>query len=164
MNRTYLNAFQIGIVAGMRAMSAPAFVSHKLSHMTPGPLSDSPLHFLTSTKTATTLAVLAGGELVGDKLPSSPDRTKFPQMLGRIVSGALSGAALTEADDEPVASGAVLGALGAVVGTFAFFHLRHWLTHEKGLPDPLVAVAEDALTMGAGWLTVNESASLRNAF
>ena len=156
MIRTYINAFQIGVIAGMRSMMAPALVSHKLSHTTPNPLPDSPLHFITSSKAATTFAVLASGELIGDKLPNTPNRTAFPQVSGRIVAGALSGAALTEADGQPLAYGAVLGAVGAVVGTFAFFQLRHWLTHEKDLPDAFIAIAEDALAIGAGWLIVNE--------
>ncbi len=163
MIRTYLNAFQIGIVAGMRAMSAPAFVSHKLSHEAINPLPDSVFHFLTSSKTATTLAVLAGGELIGDKVPNGPDRIGAAQLPVRLISGAASGAALTEADGQPVAYGAILGAVGAAVGSFAFFHLRHWLTHEKDLPDTVVALAEDALTMGLGILTINESKSFSTA-
>lgn len=157
MIRTYLSAFQIGVIAGMRSMMAPALVSHKLSRTTPNPLPDSPVHFMTSSKTAITFAVLAGGELVGDKLPQTPDRTAFPQVAGRLVSGALCGAALTKADGQPLAYGAALGTLGAVVGTFAFFQLRHWLTHEKDLPDVWVAVAEDALAIGAGWVIVNQN-------
>jgi uncharacterized membrane protein len=46
--------------------------------------------------------------------------------------------------------------LGAVAGSFAFFQLRRWLTHEKDLPDLWVALAEDALTIGAGWLIVHQ--------
>ena len=156
MNRTYLNAFQIGVIAGMRSMMAPALVSYKLSHKTPDPLPGSLLHFMTSSKTSTTLAVLAGGELIGDKLPQTPDRTAFPQVSGRLVSGALSGAALTEADGQSLAYGAVLGTVGAVVGTFA----RHWLTHEKGLPGSWVAVAEDLLALGAGLLTTNQAKAI----
>lgn len=163
MNQTYLSAFQIGIVAGMRAMSAPAFVSHKLSHETPNPLSDSTFSFLTSPKTATTLALLAGGELIGDKVPNAPDRISAAQLPVRLISGAASGAALAEADGQPVAYGAILGVVGAAVGSFAFFHLRHWLTHEKDLPDPVVALAEDALTIGLGLLTINENKSFSTA-
>ena len=156
MIRTYLKAFQMGIVAGMRTMTAPALVSYKLSQMRPNPLPDSTLHFMTSPKTATTFAVLAGGELIGDKLPNASDRIGFPQILGRIASGTMCGAALTEADGKSVAYGATLGAAGAFVGSFAFFHLRRWLTHEKDLPDPIVALVEDVLTIGAGWLTIND--------
>ena len=154
MIRAYLTAFQIGVVAGMRSMMAPALVSHKLSTITPKPLSGSTLQFMTSPKTATTLAILAGGELIGDKLPNAPDRTGWPQILGRLASGALSGAALAQADGHLPEYGGLAGALGAAVGSFTFFHLRHWLTHEKNLPDPLIALTEDALAFGAGLLII----------
>jgi uncharacterized membrane protein len=151
MNRTYLETLQIGIVAGMRSMMAPAFISHKLAHDQPGGLANSKLHFLTSPTTATILKLLAGGELVGDKVPNAPDRIVPPQFIGRVLSGALSGAALSEIEGESVACGALIGGLGAVIGTVAFYHIRHWLTHEQGLPDPLVALAEDAIAIGTSW-------------
>ena len=155
MFKTYFNAFQIGIIAGMRSMTAPALVSYKLAHTKPDPLPDSPLHFLTSPKAVTTLAVMAGGELIGDKLPNSPNRIAPPVLSGRIATGALSGAALSEADGQSLAYGAVLGALGALAGTVAFFHLRTWLNHEKGIPDLAVALLEDAMTVSAGWVIVD---------
>lgn len=154
MIRTYINAFQIGIIAGMRSMMAPAFVSYKLSHTPEKPLADSKLHFLVSSKATMALELMAGGELIGDKLPSAPDRIAQPQIWGRIASGALCGAALTEANKQSVGYGAILGALGAAAGSFAFFHLRHWLTHEKDVPDTLVALAEDALAIGAGLVLI----------
>ncbi|UFH56656.1 DUF4126 family protein [Spirosoma sp. KNUC1025] len=158
MFRTALKAFQIGLVAGMRSMTAPALVSYKLSHSTTSLPSDSRLHFLASPRATTILGIMAGGELIGDKLPNTPDRTAQPQLWGRIGSGALSGAALTEADGQPAEYGAVFGAIGAAAGTFAFFYLRQWLTHEKDLPDPLVALAEDALAIGTAWQLTHESA------
>ncbi|QMW01206.1 DUF4126 family protein [Spirosoma foliorum] len=154
MIRTYINAFQIGIIAGMRSMMAPAFVSYKLSHASTKPLTNSKLHFLVSPKATMALELMAGGELIGDKLPSAPDRIAQPQIWGRIASGALCGAALTEANKQSVGYGAILGALGAAAGSFAFFHLRHWLTHEKDVPDTLVALAEDALAIGAGLVLI----------
>jgi uncharacterized membrane protein len=161
MIKCLLKAFQIGVIAGMRTMTAPALVSYKLAHTKPdrnvGPaLPDSRLHFLTSTTTANVLAVMAAGELIADKLPQTPSRIGQPQVWGRIGSGALSAAALTEADGNSARVGAVIGALGAVAGSFAFFHLRRWLTHEKDLPDLWVALAEDTLTIGAGWLVVQQ--------
>ncbi|GAB4027200.1 DUF4126 family protein [Spirosoma koreense] len=159
MIQTALKAFQMGIVAGMRSMTAPALVSYKLSQTKPEPLTDSKLHFLTSPKVATALAIMAGGELIGDKIPGAPDRIAQPQIWGRIASGALVGGALTEADGQPVAYGALIGALGATAGSFAFFYLRRWLTHEQDLPDLLVALAEDAIAIGTGWQLINESPS-----
>lgn len=157
MIQTYLNTFQMGIVAGMRSLSAPALVAHKLAALQPDPLPGSKLHFMASPKTATVLTVLAGGELIGDKVPSAPDRTEIQPLSFRIASGAVCGAALSEAEGKQVKLGAVLGGLGAVVGAYAFFRLRHWLTHEQSVPDPLVALVEDALAIGAGLWTLNES-------
>lgn len=156
MNRTYLKAFEIGIVAGMRSMLAPAFVSNKLAHHKTFSRIKAPYRFLLSPKIATVLDVMAGGELIGDKLPSAPDRIGQPQLWGRIASGAMSGAALAKAAKQPVAYGVVLGAAGALAGSFAFYHLRHWLTHEKNLPDTVVAMGEDALALGAAWAIVNQ--------
>lgn len=154
MMTTYLNAFQIGVIAGMRALTAPALVSYKLSNTHPDPLANSKLDFLHSPTTATVLKVLAGGELIGDKLPQSPDRIGAAQLPVRILSGAVSGAAISEAEGESVPYGALAGALGAVASSFAFFHLRHWLTAGKGLPDPAIALVEDALAIGLGLLVM----------
>ncbi|WP_018622116.1 DUF4126 family protein [Spirosoma luteum] len=161
MIKCLLKAFQIGVIAGIRTMTAPALVSYKLAHTklnrSAGPtLQDSKLHFLTSKTTTNVLAVMAVGELIADKLPGAPDRTGQPQVWGRIGSGALSASALTGADGNSAPIGAVVGALGAVAGSVAFYQLRRWLTHEKDLPDLWVALAEDALTIGAGWLVVHQ--------
>jgi uncharacterized membrane protein len=69
-----LLAFLIGIVAGMRAMTAPAAISWaaqlgKLS------LSGTWLAFLGYAWTPWILTFLAAGELVTDQLPSTPSRT-----------------------------------------------------------------------------------------
>ncbi|OIN60939.1 DUF4126 family protein [Arsenicibacter rosenii] len=157
MFRSNVNAFQIGLVAGMRAMSAPALVSHKLSHTLLNPMPGSKLHFLTSPVAANILKVLAGGELIGDKAPSAPDRIVTPQLFARLAAGATSGAALNASSGEPVAAGAIAGGLGALVGSFAFFHLRRWLTEEKGMPDTVVALVEDGLALGLGWQAVQST-------
>lgn len=151
-----LKALQIGVIAGMRTMAAPALVSYKLSHMETDPLPDSKFNFLTSRTTAKILARMAGGELIVDKLPRTSSRLKQPQIWGRIASGAFAAAVLTEADGNSASAGAALGALGAVAGAFAFYHLRHWLTQEKGLPDVGVALAEDALAVSVGWAIVHQ--------
>lgn len=158
MIRTALKAFQIGLVAGMRSMTAPALVSYKLSHLKAKLPADSKLNFLASPTATTLLGVMAGAELVGDKLPNASDRTIPVSVFGRMAAGAMAGAALIESDGKSARFGAVLGTLGAATGTFAFFHLRHWLTHDKELPDPLVALAEDILAIGTGWQLINEPA------
>lgn len=151
--------FLIGVVAGMRALSAPALLSRHLSQSPINPLAHSRLHFLTNPNAAKTLTVLAGTELLGDKAPNGPDRTTPPQLVVRLASGAVCGAAVGESQGQSGRLGAVLGAAGALVGTFAFFHLRRYLTHEQALPDTAVALLEDALTLGAGWQIANTVAT-----
>jgi uncharacterized membrane protein len=155
MNQTYLKAFGIGIVAGMRSLVAPALLSHKLVRTFPTQQPSKPIHYLAQPPASLALKALASGEIIGDKVPNAPDRTE-PFVFGsRIASGATCGAFLSQAEGGEVAAGAVAGGLGTVVGTLAFFHLRQWLDKSLGLPDPVVALVEDALAIGVGWSIVN---------
>jgi uncharacterized membrane protein len=98
---------------------------------------------------------MAGGEIIGDKLPGAPNRTKPPVFGGRLISGAGCGAALSEVEGENAPIGAILGGLGAAVGTLLFFRLRTFLDHDLGIPDAVGALTEDVLAVGAGWAIVN---------
>ena len=133
-------------------MMAPAVLSHKLSRTMPASEPHSAIEYAANPTTATVLKVLAGAELIGDKVPGAPNRTEMPAFGMRILSGGVCGALLNEAEGQPVAHGAVAGGFGAVVGSFVFLRLRLWIDEEFGLPDPVVALAEDALTIAAGWL------------
>ena len=68
-----LLAFLIGIVAGMRAMTAPAAISWaaRLGQLS---LAGTWLAFLGYAWTPWILTLLAAGELVTDQLPSTPSR------------------------------------------------------------------------------------------
>lgn len=139
----------------MRALTAPALLSHKLTQSMPTEHPDTVLQYLARPKAALVLKALAGGEIIGDKLPNSPNRTSPPQFIVRIASGATCGALISEAEGQPMVYGAALGGLGAVAGTLIFFTLRRWLDHDLGLPDAVGAVAEDLLAVGGGWAVVN---------
>src|ERR1044071_6346159 len=94
--QTIIRAFLIGGVSGLRTMTAPAAVAwaanrHWLS------LETSPLSWMGSTAAVAVFTLLALGELVFDKLPSTPNRTEAPGLIGRGVLGGLSGAAITAA-------------------------------------------------------------------
>ncbi len=90
-------ALVIGIVAGLRAMTAPAAIAWAASS---GALAvdGSPLTFLSWPYTPWVLTLLAAGELVTDQLPSTPSRKVPVQFGARIASGedavAIGGAAL----------------------------------------------------------------------
>ena len=87
-------AFLIGVVAGLRSMTAPALVAWgaRLGRLR---LESTALAFLGSGVAAWLLTALALGELVADKLPRTPSRTTPGPFGARILTGALSGAALT---------------------------------------------------------------------
>src|SRR5512140_342352 len=86
-------AFLIGTAAGLRSMTAPAAVSWaaRLGWLH---LESTPLAFLGYAATPYILSVLAIGELVNDKLPKTPSRKAPVPFAGRVVMGALCGAAL----------------------------------------------------------------------
>lgn len=147
---SYWKAIGMGAVAGMRCMAAAALVSERLANARGEPLQDSPLHFLANPGVAAGLKALAAGEMVADKTPWIPDRTSPPALGGRILVGALVGAALCSRKDYRPEVGALLGVAGAVASTYGMYHLRRDLGKELNIPDPLLAVGEDFAVCIAG--------------
>jgi uncharacterized membrane protein len=147
----YVLAFLIGVIAGLRAMTAPAAVSWaaRLGWIH---LENTGLAFMGFAYTPWILTLLAIGELINDKLPKTPSR-KAPGSFGaRIVTGALSGAALG-ASGGSLAGGLVLGALGAVAGTLGGYEARTRLVRATGGKDLPIALLEDAIAvLGAIWI------------
>src|SRR5437899_12987627 len=88
-----LLAFGIGIVAGLRSLSAPAVVAWA-AHIGWINLSNSPLAFMSSVWAVAIFTLLGLGELLADKLPSTPARTSTVPLVARIVMGLLTGACL----------------------------------------------------------------------
>jgi len=144
-------AFAIGVVAGLRSMTAPAAVAWaaRLGHLH---LEGTPLSFLASPVAAYLLSALALGELVADKLPKTPSRTRPGPFVGRIITGGLAAAALTAGAGGSLALGAVLGAIGAVAGTLGGYQARTRLVRALNVPDYVVALAEDVVAIGGAWL------------
>ncbi len=139
-------AFLIGIIAGLRAITAPAAVAWgaRLGRLQ---LEGTALGFLGSTVAVWLLSAAALAELVADKLPSTPSRTRPGSFVGRILTGALSGAALTVGSGGMLAPGALLGAVGAVAGTLGGHTARVRLVPALKVPDYMVALAEDAVAV-----------------
>jgi uncharacterized membrane protein len=147
----YLLAFGIGIVAGLRALTAPAAVSWaaRLGYLD---LSRSWLSFLGAAVTPWVLTALALVELVTDQLPQVPDRRAAGPFVFRLASGAFCGAALG-AESGSWFPGFVAGGLGAVLGTLGGSALRRWLARRLRRDRP-AALLEDALDVGAAALIV----------
>jgi uncharacterized membrane protein len=153
---TLLLAFLIGCFAGLRALTAPAVTAWgaylgwlKLVN---------PLAFIGSLPEAIVLTLLALGELVHDKRPTTPNRTAPMGLIARIVTGGLSGACVAANGSQSALLGAVLGAAGGVAGCFGGYQARRRLV--KGLPTPdfVIAVVEDLLAVGGCLWIVSRSA------
>ncbi len=151
MKIRYAKAAVLGIIAGMRSMSAPALVSIELSKSKPSARDSTLVHFFKTGATPLILRGLAVGEFLGDKLPSVPDRIKPAPLIARTLSGAVSGAAICSQDDDcNVALGAALGAAAAIGSSFFFYYLRRAAVKRLKTPDTTVALVEDGLVAAAG--------------
>jgi uncharacterized membrane protein len=144
-------AFLIGIVAGLRTMTAPAAISWA-AYLGWLRLGDTPFAFMGYSWTPWVLTVLALGELVADQLPSTPSRTVPVQFSGRIVMGAISGAALGVPSGGLI-FGALAGVLGAAIGTLGGHAARAKLAAAFGKDMP-AAFIEDAVAILAAWAIV----------
>jgi uncharacterized membrane protein len=144
-----LLAFGIGVVAGLRSLTAPAVVAWA-AHLGWINLQGSPLAFMGSLWAVAIFTVLALVEFVADQLPSTPSRTAPVGLSARIVTGALTGACLGVAGGATLWSGAVAGALGGIAGAFGGYHARVGLVRALNVPDVAVAVPEDLIAIGLG--------------
>ncbi len=153
--QAFAGATALGVMAGMRSMSAPALIS-QVARKGQLVVEGSKLGFLNSRGAITTTALLAVGELIADKLPATPARTAAGPLIARAVSGALCGAVLCSAKKKSTWLGAFYGTLGALGGTFAAYHLRRSVEQNLKLPDAVVAVAEDAIVAASAFLIARQ--------
>ena len=144
-------AFLIGVIAGLRSMTAPAAVSWA-ARLGWVHVENTWLAFLGFQFTPYIITVLAVGELIADKLPKTPSR-KAPGPFGfRIVVGRAlwCGARVTGS-----LGGAIAGVLGAVAGTLGGYEFRMRLVRATGGRDLPIALLEDVIAVGGAVLIVS---------
>jgi uncharacterized membrane protein len=142
---SFLLAFLIGVLAGLRSLTAPAVVAWAV-HL--GWLKlDGPLDHIGDTISVAIFTILAVAELIADKLPQTPSRTAAFGLGARIVTGGLTGACVAAAGGMSAVLGALLGAVGGVAGAFGGYQARTRLVKALGTRDFVVAVAEDLVAI-----------------
>jgi uncharacterized membrane protein len=153
MNLTLVLAFGIGVVAGLRSMTAPALTSWAvhLGWLKPG----AGLAWMGSLPVVVLFTLAALAELVADKLPSTGKRTAAGPLVARIVMGGLSGAVVCAAAGGSEVLGAALGGIGGVAGAFAGYEARAALVKSLGGRDIVIALLEDAVAIGTGLFLVS---------
>ena len=147
-------AFLIGVVAGLRSLTAPAVLAWGANHNWLN-LHNSPLRFVASTIAMVIFVLLAIAELIADQLPSTPSRTAPPGLITRIVTGGLCGAGIAIAGSQSLALGAVIGIVGALAGTYGGYYARTGLVRALKVPDLVIAILEDIVAIGGGLFIVS---------
>jgi uncharacterized membrane protein len=158
MHQLFLLAIGIGIVAGLRSLTAPAIVSWG-AHLGWINLHDSPMSFMGSPIAVGIFTRLAIVELVSDKLPKTPARTAPVGLIARVIMGGLSGACLYAAGAASPIPGAVFGIIGALIGTFAGYHIRRALVTKLNVKDILIAIPEDIIAIVLACVIVRSTLS-----
>jgi len=143
----YATAATIGAVAGLRCLTAPALLGYFASRENAGELKN---NLLSSPKVAAVVGALAIGELIGDKLPSTPNRTEPTGLIARIVSGAFVGGSICAARKKNVLTGAALGAVAAVAAAYAGQNIRREICDETGIPTAALGAVEDGIAISVG--------------
>jgi uncharacterized membrane protein len=146
--------FAIGMIAGLRALTAPAVVCWA-AHLGWLNLQNSHLAWMGSTTAVAIFSILALAEIVNDKLPATGSRLAPPSLVVRSLTGAVAASALAIAASESLLVGILLGVLGALAGSFVGYHLRHQIVARLKIPDFPVALLEDAIAIGCGLLIVS---------
>lgn len=153
-SQVLLLSFLIGVVAGLRSLTAPAVVAWA-AHRNWLNLHNTPVSFMGSTAAVVIFTLLAIVELVADQLPSTPSRLKPPGLIARIVFGGLSGAGVAVAGAQSILLGAVLGVAGGIAGAFVGYEVRTRLVKSLKVPDLVIALLEDAAAIAGALFIVS---------
>ncbi len=152
----YLLALLIGLVAGLRAMTAPAAVAWG-AYLGWLAVAGTWAGFMSHWIAVAVFTVLALVEFVGDQLPATPSR-KVPVQFGtRLVSGAFAGAVVGTAGGALVA-GLIAGVIGAVIGTYGGAEARARLAAAFGRDLP-AALIEDAVAILLAFCVISMAAA-----
>lgn len=149
MNTTVvlIAVFGIGFLCGLRSFAPLALVSW-MAVWGWTPVAGSPFWFIGKNAFAIAISILAVLELIGDKLPKTPARTALMPLIGRFVTGGIAAAAMSFSAGRPWFHGLLLGPIGAMIGAFAGYHARRSLVRSLRVPDLIVALVEDFVTIG----------------
>lgn len=142
---TLWNAAGLGALSGVRSLGPPALLGRRFGR-----------------KAGSILPVLGAGEAIADKLPIPP-RTRPAPLMARAISGAIAGR-LAAGPREPWKGASLVGASAAVASTFLSARLRATAIRRSRMLGYVVALAEDALVLGAGTRLAARTRTRRRSF
>jgi uncharacterized membrane protein len=145
-----LLALAIGVIAGLRALTAPAVVAWGAALGwidVEGKWSE----WMTHPITLTVLTIFLVIELVTDQQPQTPSRRTAPQFITRLIMGAFAGAVIGSAFYHTFV-GLGSGMIGAVIGTMVGAEARQRFASLRSGQDRPGAILEDVVAVGGGFL------------
>ncbi|MEZ0221604.1 DUF4126 family protein [Tardiphaga sp. 1201_B9_N1_1] len=141
----------MGVVAGLRAMTPAAALSWA-AYLGILKVSGTWLSFLGSIWAVAIFTVLALGELITDQLPTTPSRKIPVQFSTRVVIGAIAGVVI--AGPANWIFGALVGIVGAVIGTLGGASMRGKLAASFGRDRPAALIEDAVAIIGAALLVL----------
>ncbi len=143
----------LGLVTGMRTMTPIAALCW-FAYAGYLPVGGTWAFWTAKLITAIVFTVLALGELIGDKLPKTPNRTAPGPLIARLLFGGLVGAIVAVALDGSGLEAVILAVAGVLIGAFASFILRRDIVARSGFKDWPVALLEDLSAVGLAILAM----------
>jgi uncharacterized membrane protein len=124
----------VSVIAGSRATLAPAllFPENKV------------------------LTMMAAGEAYVDKLPGIGDRIAPSGLVGRSISGAITGAVVSKRRQRNMWLGALVGAAAACAGAYVTYYARKKIGQITRTPDPIVGLIEDVTMICLGSILLDD--------
>jgi uncharacterized membrane protein len=150
ISKSFWQVLALGVLAGMRTTAAPVVASQILSRHPSKHLAGSPLRFMQSPNVALGMKLLALGEVIGDKLPKTPNRIAAGGVISRCAGGALAGASVYKAKGNNPLVGAFIGSAVALGSTYGSYYVRRFVVAKTDIYDPYIGAIEDAVVAGAG--------------
>lgn len=153
-----LASFLMGLVGGQRAMTPLAAVAAAGARGELPDDSGAP-RLLRHPLVAAGTALLAAGEMAGDKQKTAPDRIVRVGLITRFVTASIAGAAL--ASREHRFRGAAIGGVTAVIASYPGWRARIAAMTRYG--QTATGFAEDALVLAAATAIVRRRPGSRRA-
>ena len=138
----------LGLVTGLRTMT-PIAVFCWFAYLGYLPVDGTWAFWTAKLVSVVIFTILAAGEYYGDKRADTPARTTPVPLAARIIFGGLVGALVATALVGSVLEGSFLGIIGALLGSFGGYHLRHYSVGQTGWKDWRIAIIEDAFALTA---------------
>lgn len=102
------------------------------------------------------LTFLAAGELYVDKIPGIGDRIETAGLVGRSISGAITGAIVSKRKKKNIWLGLLIGAAASYAGAYITYYARKKFKQVTGTPDPIAGLVEDVAMICIGSLLLDD--------